>query len=37
MIDMNNSKLWVKGSKCDEQVKVIDDKNDSRSRAHAFS
>ena len=37
MNDTNNSKLWVKGYRCDEQLKVLDNKNDSRLRAQGFS
>ena len=28
MVDMNESKLWPKGSKCYECFKVVEDKND---------
>ena len=30
MVDMNDSKSWPQGSKCYEQLKVVEDKNDSR-------
>ena len=30
MNDMNDYKLWVKGSRCDEQLNVVDDMNDSK-------
>ena len=30
MVDMNDSMSWAHGSKCYEQVKVMDDMNDSK-------
>ena len=35
MVNMNNSMSWAQGSKCYEQLKVVDDMNDTSSRAQA--
>ena len=34
MVDMNDSSSWAQGSKCYEQLKVVDLMNCSKSRAH---
>ena len=33
MVDMNDYGLWAQGSRCYEQLKVVDDMNDSRLSA----
>ena len=33
MVDMNNSRSLIQGSRCCEQLRVMDDMNDTGSRA----
>ena len=35
MVDMNNFRSWAQGFRCYEQLKVLDDMNDTGSRAQA--
>ena len=36
MVDMDDSVLWSQGSRCYEQLKVLDDMNDFRSWAQGL-
>ena len=33
MDDMNNSRLWAQGFRCYEQLRIVDDMNESKSWA----